>query len=81
MTESTPEARRAKMLADWQAAVDDQAAWLADPEVYWTSLVEQAKEARREGVIDADDLREQLELADAAYSWAAEELITLELNQ
>ncbi len=81
MVTETPEDRRSSTLADWQAAIDDKDALLLDPETYTAHLIEQAMSANRQGAINADELRELLELVDAAYSWAVEEQLTRELNQ
>lgn len=80
-TEDKAEDGRAKVLADWQEAVNDREGLLRDPEARRSALVEQAKQARAQGVIGDEDLRELLEWADAAYSWAVEEQLTRELNQ
>ncbi len=65
--------RRAKMLADWQEAIEDRQALLKAPEAYTQQLIEQAAEAFAAGVISAEDQRELREWTDAAYSWAVEE--------
>jgi hypothetical protein len=72
---------RAVMLEGWQKAVDDREALLRDPEAHTSALIEQAKQARAQGVIGDEDLRELLEWVDSAYSWAIEEQLTRELNQ
>ena len=72
---------RAVMLKGWQKAVDDREALLRDPEAHTSALIEQAKQARAQGIISDEDLRELLEWVDAAYSWAVEEQLTRELNQ
>jgi hypothetical protein len=72
---------RAVMLKGWQKAVDDREALLRDPEAHASALIEQAKQARAQGIIGDEDLRELLEWVDAAYSWAVEEQLTRELNQ
>jgi hypothetical protein len=71
-TESVQD-RRAKMLADWQEAIEDQQALLKDPGAYTQQLNEQAARAFAAGVISGEDLRELSEWADAAYSWAVEQ--------
>jgi phosphatidylserine/phosphatidylglycerophosphate/cardiolipin synthase-like enzyme len=54
---------------------------LSDPEAHTSALIEQAKQARAQGIIGGADLRELLEWVDSAYSWAVEEQLTRELNQ
>lgn len=73
--------RRAQFLADWQAALNDTQALLREPDVYSAGLIEQAKTAYQQGWTSAEELREQLEWADAAQAWAVEELLTRELDQ
>lgn len=81
MTSEKAEDGRAKVLADWQEAVNDREALLRDPEAHTTALTEQAKQACAQGVITDEDLRELLEWVDSAYAWAVEEQLTRELNQ
>ncbi len=81
MNQQNAATRRAQVLADFQQALDDREALLRDPEGYIAPLVEQIRQAAAEGVIDVDDLREQLEWSDSALGWAIEELVTRELNQ
>lgn len=81
MTESNAAFRRAQVLADFQEALRDREALLRGPEDYVAPLVEQIQRAAQQGVISAEDLREQLEWSDSAIDWAVEELITRELNQ
>lgn len=76
MTIAIQQDLRAKALADWQEAIEDKEALLKAPEPFTRRLIEQAKQAEADGVIDADDLRELLEWAGSAYEWAVEELIT-----
>lgn len=66
---------RAKVLADWQQAMENREALLADPEGYTEQLVEKATQARIDGLISDEDLRELKEWADAALCWAVEELM------
>lgn len=77
-TETPTERERA--LADWQKLADDENALVLEPDAYHRRLIDLAHEARRLEVIDAEDLRELLELADAAYAWAVEERITRGLD-
>jgi hypothetical protein len=63
---------RTKALADWKKAVNDQSALLRDPSQRIKELTDQARQAHDQGVINAEDLRELLEWADAAFAWAEE---------
>lgn len=80
-TSTTAEDRRAQVLAEFQEGINDQAALLRNPEAHTVALTDQVKAAEAQGLISAEDLREQLEWADAAMSWAIEELLNRELNQ
>lgn len=71
---------RAKVLADWQEAIQDEEALLNDPEVYTAELLERALQAKSQGVINSEDLRELREWADSAQAWAVEELLSRELK-
>lgn len=66
----SPADLRAQVLADWQEAINDQEALLRDPSNYIDTLTDRAYQAHARGDISAEDLRELLEWADAALSWA-----------
>lgn len=68
--------QRAKALADFQEAINDQDALLADPPGHVERLTQQARQHKAQGVIDAEDLRELLEWIDAAFAWAEEERVS-----
>lgn len=72
----TPVDRRARTLADLQEAIHDRTALLSDPAARTTALTKQAKEAHAQGAITAEDLCEQLEWIDSAFSWAEEERLS-----
>lgn len=80
MPTESPAEHRARTLADWQELAHDEDALVLQPDQYHRRLIDLAHEARRLQVIDAEDLRELLELADAAYAWAVEERITRDLG-
>jgi len=73
--------QRTGFIKAWHTSVEDREALLRDPEAHTTALTEQAQQAFAQGVIDAEVLRELLELVDSAYAWAVEEQLTRELNQ
>jgi hypothetical protein len=73
--------QEAGFITAWHTAVNDREALLRDPEAHTSALTEQAKQARAQGVISDEDLRELLQWVDSAYAWAVEEQLTRELNQ
>lgn len=73
MATESPADHRARTLADLQEAIHDRAALLADPAAYTKALTERAMQAHASGAISAEDLCEQLEWIDSAFSWAEEE--------
>lgn len=73
--------RRAVFLADFQEVINDQEALLKDPESYTGALTDSAMQAKAQGLIDADDLCELLEWADAAREWGVEELHSREASK
>lgn len=75
MSTESAQAQRAKVLADWQEAIENKQALLANPEAYTHQLIEQAAQAFTSKVIRWSDFRELKEWADAAYSWAIEEVL------
>lgn len=60
-------------LKQWQSLYDDQAALLKDPEGHQCRLIELANRLRTQNVVNAGELAELLEQADAAYAWGIEE--------
>jgi shikimate kinase len=72
--------RSAAFIEAWHISVNDRDTLLRDPEAHTSALIEQAKQARAEGIISDEDLRELLGWVDSAYSWAVEEQLTRELN-
>jgi antibiotic biosynthesis monooxygenase (ABM) superfamily enzyme len=70
--------QRAKALADFQEAINDQDTLLADPPGHVERLTQQARQSEAQGVIDAEDLRELLEWVDSALAWAEEHLLSVE---
>ncbi|NVL48628.1 hypothetical protein F2S72_01295 [Pseudomonas syringae pv. actinidiae] len=73
MINATEASSGEQVLADFEIAIEDKKALLRDPESHVASLTEQIKLAAENGLITAEDLREHLEWADAALSWALEE--------
>jgi hypothetical protein len=67
-------------LQHWRAMYDDRAATARDPEGQRAALLVLAETLHARGVIEADDLAELREQADAAYAWGVEAQLTDELN-
>lgn len=68
-------------LVDWEALYGDKAGLLKSPEAHQFTLDVLARELHVQGVIDARELADLIEQADAAYRWAVEEQLNAELNQ
>jgi hypothetical protein len=66
---------RAEILADFQEALEDVDQIRADPEGFLGPIISGIKSAAEQGHISAEDLREQLEWADAAFASAEEERV------
>ncbi|TRZ62233.1 hypothetical protein DZA28_20720 [Pseudomonas alloputida] len=58
--------------AAWLAELNDQPALVADPDGRAVVLVELAISAHRRGYVDAGQLADMLEFAEAARLWALE---------
>ncbi|WP_251961819.1 hypothetical protein [Pseudomonas sp. Marseille-Q5299] len=56
----------------WLAELNDQPAWVADPDGRAAVLAEMAMSAHRRLDVDADQLTDMLEFAEAARLWALE---------
>lgn len=74
MATDSPDSTRDRTLAEWEVKINDQKALLADPAGRISLLTDEANQARRQGLITEEDLRELLEWIDAANAWAQEEL-------
>jgi len=74
------QAQQAPTLAQWKALYDDQRALIKSPEGHQFVLIELAESLHAQGVIDAGELSEMLEKADAAYQWGVEAQLSAELN-
>lgn len=60
--------QRAKALADFQEAINDQDTLLADPARHVERLTRQARQSEALGIIDAEELRELLEWIDSVFA-------------
>ncbi len=68
-------------VAQWQVMLRDEVALLAMPGTHHKALLRQAHALHESQVIDADDLSEFLELADAALAYAVESLLDLDADE
>jgi len=71
-------AAKTSAIAQWQGMLRDNAALLAMPGAHHKALLTQAHALHRGRVIDADDLSDLLELADAALAYAIEALLDID---
>jgi len=68
-------------IAHWQGMLCDKAALLAMPGAHHRALIRQAHALHQGQVIDADELGDLLELADAALAYAVEALLDLDADE
>lgn len=74
-------AAKSSAIAHWQIMLRDDAALLAMPGAHHKALLRQAYALHQGRVIDADDLSDLLELADAALAYAIESLLDLGVDE
>lgn len=67
-------------IAQWRIMLRDEAALLAMPGAHHKALLRQAHALHQGNVIDADELSDLLELADAALAYAMESLLDLDAD-
>lgn len=67
-------------IAQWRVMLRDEVALLAMPGAHHKALLRQAHALHQGHVIDADELSDLLELADAALAYAVESLLGLEAD-
>lgn len=68
-------------VAQWWVMLRDEVALLAMPGAHHKALLRQAHALYRRAEIDADELGDLLELADAALSHAVESLLDLDADK
>lgn len=68
-------------IAHWHALLRDDVALLAMPGAHHKTLLVQARTLHQDQVIDADDLSDMLELADAALAFAVEALLDIKTDE
>lgn len=66
----------APTMDQWQKLYDDQRGLIANPEGRRRALMVLAESLSSRGVIDAGELVDLYEQADAAYAWGVEEQIS-----
>ncbi|WP_246376143.1 hypothetical protein [Pseudomonas crudilactis] len=68
-------------VAQWRVMLRDEEALLAMPGAHHKALLRQANALHQGQVIDADELADLLELADAALAYAVESLLDLDADE
>lgn len=74
-------AAKSSAIAHWQVMLRDDVALLAMPGAHHKALLRQAHALHRGHMIDADDLSDLLELADAALAYAVEALLDIDTDE
>ena len=72
---------KSSAIAQWQSLLRDDVSLLAMPGAHHKALLSQAHALHRGHVIDADDLSDLLELADAALAYAVEALLDIDSDE
>ncbi|MFJ4587752.1 hypothetical protein ACIP1Z_10655 [Pseudomonas moraviensis] len=67
--------------AQWWVMLGDKVSLLAMPGAHHKALLTRAHALHRSNVIDADELGDFLELADAALAYAVESLLDLDADE
>ena len=73
-------APEAPTIAQWRIMLRDEVSLLAMPGAHHKALLRQAHALHQGQMIDADELGDLLELADAALAYAIESLLDLEAD-
>ena len=68
-------------IAQWRVMLRDEEALLAMPGAHHKALLRQAHALHQGHMIDADELGDFLELADAALAYAVESLLDLDADE
>lgn len=68
-------------ITQWRRMLRDKASLLAMPGAHHKALLRQAHALRKGQVIDADELGDLLELADAALAYAVESLLDIDADE
>ena len=68
-------------IAEWQIMLRDEVSLLAMPGAHHKALLRQAHTLHQHHAIDADELGDLLELADAALAYAIEALLDIDATE
>lgn len=68
-------------IAQWRAMLRDEVSLLAMPGAHHKALLRQAHALHQGNVINADELSDLLELADAALAYAVESLLDVDADE
>lgn len=68
-------------MAQWRIMLRDEVSLLAMPGAHHKTLIRQAHALHQGQMIDADELGDLLELADAALAYAVESLLDLDADE
>jgi len=71
----------APAIAQWRIMLRDEVSLLAMPGAHHKALLSQARALHQGQIIDADELGDLLELADAALAYAVESLLDLDADE
>lgn len=71
----------ASAMAQWRIMLSDEVSLLAMPGAHHKALLRQAHALHQGQIIDADELGDLLELADAALAYAVESLLDLDAEE
>ena len=72
---------KSSAIAQWQTMLRDDVSLLAMPGAHHKALLRQAHALHLDQVIDADDLSDLLEFADAALAYAVESLLYIKTDE
>lgn len=72
---------KSSAIAHWHFMLRDDAVLLAMPGAHHKALLKQAHALHQDHMIDADDLSDLLELADAALAYAVESLHDIDADE
>ena len=72
---------KSSAIAQWQTMLRDDVSLLAMPGAHHKALLRQAHALHLDQVIDADDLSDLLEFADAALAYAVESIVDIKTDE
>ena len=77
---ATAATAKSSAVAHWHTLLRDEVALLAMPGAHHKTLLVRARSLHQDQVINADDLSDMLELADAALAFAVESLLDIQTD-